>query len=118
MTARARPIRRRLMSMVLVTSGVVLLVSTIASFGYEFVTYRKSAAGNLATLGEVIADNSTAALAFDNADDARGILNALKANRHIVAGALYDAQDTLFASYPDAASRGATAPLPLRPEAS
>jgi signal transduction histidine kinase/ActR/RegA family two-component response regulator len=118
MAARDTPIRRRLMSMVLVTSGAVLLVSTIASFGYEFLTYRQSAASNLATLGDVIANNSTAALAFDNADDARSILSALKANRHIVAGALYDAQGTLFASYPDAVSRGATAPLPLQPEAS
>jgi len=52
------------MSMVLLTSGAVLLVSTAASFAYEFLTYRHSALQNLATLSQIIANNSTAALAF------------------------------------------------------
>jgi len=89
------------MTMVLLTSGAVLLISTVASFGYEFLTYRHSAVRNLTTLGSIIATNSTAALAFDNAEDARGILAALKAEPHIVAGALYDRSGRLFATYPD-----------------
>ena len=76
MTHGATPIRRKLMTMVLVTSGVILLISTIASFAYEYLTYRQSAIRNLNTLGSIIATNSTAALAFDNAEDARGILAA------------------------------------------
>ena len=84
------PIRRKLMTIVLLTSGVVLLITTVASFAYEFLTYRQSAISNLTTLGSVIASNSTAALAFENEEDARVTLSALRAEPHIVAGALYD----------------------------
>jgi signal transduction histidine kinase/ActR/RegA family two-component response regulator/HAMP domain-containing protein len=117
MRAATTPIRRRLMSMVLMTSVVVLLLSTGASLGYEYLTYRQSAIRNIATLGDVIADNSTAALAFDNADDARGILAALKAEPHIVAGALYDRKGALFASYPESRNTPASPEFPARPEA-
>jgi signal transduction histidine kinase/ActR/RegA family two-component response regulator/HAMP domain-containing protein len=112
------PIRRRLMSMLLLTSGAVLLVSTAASFAYEFLTYRHSAVQNLATLGQIIANNSTAALAFDNAEDARNILSALKAEPHIVVGALYDRRGTLFASYAKVGSSPGPAPeVPSHPRA-
>jgi signal transduction histidine kinase/ActR/RegA family two-component response regulator/HAMP domain-containing protein len=95
------PIRRKLMTIVLLTSGVVLLISTIASFAYEYLTYRQVAVRHLTTLGSVIATNSTAALAFENEQDARSILSALRAEPHIVAGALYDVEGRLFATYPE-----------------
>jgi signal transduction histidine kinase/ActR/RegA family two-component response regulator/HAMP domain-containing protein len=101
MKSTATPIRRRLTLIVMLTSGVVLLISTLASFAYEYVTYRNSAVRNLTTLGSVIATNSTAALAFRNEDDARTILAALRAEPHVVAGALYDTSGRLFATYPD-----------------
>lgn len=94
------PIRRKLMTIVLLTSGVVLFITTLASFAYEFLTYRHSAVSNLTTLGSVIASNSTAALAFENEEDARVTLSALRAEPHIVAGALYDTHGRLFATYP------------------
>ena len=40
MSTAATPIRRKLMTIVLLTSGVVLLITTVASFAYEFLTYR------------------------------------------------------------------------------
>src|SRR5579872_1739835 len=100
MSTQPRPIQRTLMSMLLLTSIVVLLVSTVTSLTYEFLTYRHSAVRALQTLGEVIADNSTAALAFENADDARATLAALKAEPHIIGAVLYDRQGALFAAYP------------------
>ena len=42
----------------------------------------------------------TAALAFANKDDAADVLSALAAEPDIVAAALYDKDETLFASYP------------------
>src|SRR5690349_10445042 len=101
MPDRNAPIRRRLITIVMLTSGVVLLISSLASFAYEYFTYRHTAVRNLTTLGSVIATNSTAALAFRNEDDARTILAALRAEPHVVAGALYDTSGRLFATYPD-----------------
>jgi len=111
------PIRRRLMSMVLLTSGAVLFVSTAASFAYEFLTYRHSAIQNLVTLSQIIANNSTAALAFENPEDARNILSALKAEPHIVLGALYDRKGALFASYARLGSHaGHDSDIPAHPQ--
>src|SRR6185312_1276313 len=47
---------------------------------------------------------STAALAFDNPNDARETLAALKAERHVVTAALYTRAGKLFASYSTAAA--------------
>ena len=104
MRLKDTPIRRKLMTMMLVTSGLVLLLTSAAFVTYEVVTFRQTALRQLATLGQVIAANSTAALAFANPDDAREILSALKAEHHIVGATLYDGQGQPFARYPDTAT--------------
>src|SRR3981081_2030450 len=68
---------------------------------------------NLATLGEAIAANSTAALAFENPDDAREVLAALRADPHVVAATLYTPAGVSFASYP-AAGTGMRSVPPLQ----
>jgi signal transduction histidine kinase len=82
---------------------VVLLLACGTFLGVEVLTFRQTMISNLSTLAQVIAANSTAALAFDNPDDAKEVLSALTADRHIVAAALYDNSGTLFAKYPDTA---------------
>src|SRR2546425_5551204 len=101
MRLKDTPIRRKLMMIILLTSGVVLLLTCTAFLAYEFLTFRQGAVRYMTTLGEIIADNSTAALAFENQDDAKEILTALKAERHIVVASLYDRNGRLFSEYPD-----------------
>src|SRR5215210_5137052 len=93
-------IQRKLMSMVLVTSVVVLFLTCAGFFAYEFYTFRKASKVRLSTLGEIISANSTAALAFDSPEDANEILQALKAEKHIVSACIFDANGNLFARYP------------------
>jgi len=97
--ATSTPIRRSLMRMIFLSSGAVLAVTTTAFCAYEFLTFRQSTVQQLEILSRAIASNSTAALAFDNADDATVVLAAFKADPHIVAAALYDAQGKRFATY-------------------
>src|SRR4051812_30290084 len=97
---RGTPIRRKLMTMMLATSGVVLLLTCTAFIAYEFVTYPQTSLRQLSTIGEIIATESTAAVAFDNQNDATEVLAALRAERHIVAACLYDKQGHLFSRYP------------------
>ena len=106
------PIRRKLMRMLLLTSGVTLVLTCLAFIGYEYVSFRAAATRHLATLGRVLATNSTAALAFDNPDDARQVLAALAGEPQVVVAALYDAHGALFASY---LAKGGQA-LPVAPE--
>jgi signal transduction histidine kinase/CheY-like chemotaxis protein/uncharacterized membrane protein affecting hemolysin expression len=100
MIAGTKNIRRSLILMLLLTTGIVVLLTTAAFSVYEFVTARQLAARNLATLADVIATNSTAALAFDDPNDARRVLAAIKAEPHVTAAALYSLDGKLFASYP------------------
>jgi len=101
MLPKDAPIQRKLMTVILVTSGAVLLLTYSAYFAYEFITFRQTIERQLSTLGEIIATNSTAALAFDSREDAYEILSAVRADKHIVAAGLYDEKGNLFSYYPD-----------------
>ncbi len=104
MTTHNPALRRKLMKVILLTCGMVLLLNCIALFTYQYFTLRQAAERNLAMLGEVVAANSTAALAFSNEADAAGILSALEAEPQIIAAALYNADGDLFAKYPPSVS--------------
>ena len=106
MNLRDMPIRRKLMFIILLTSGAVMLLMRGSFFIYEYVTFRQLLVRQITSLGDILAANSTAALAFDNPDDAREILSAVRAERHVTAAALYDGNDRLFAHYPDALAAG------------
>ncbi|MFO1449257.1 MAG: ATP-binding protein [Opitutaceae bacterium] len=97
---RDMPIRRKLTAMILITSGVVLLLTCSAFVGYELVTFRRVSVRQLATLAEIIAAESTGAVAFDNQRDATEILSALHAEGQIVAACLYDMKGRIFARHP------------------
>src|SRR5882672_11980218 len=94
------PIQQKLMAVILMTSCAVLVLTCSAFFAYEFITFRQTLVKELSTLGEIISTNSSAALAFDNREDASEILAAIRAEKHIVAASLYDARGNLFAVYP------------------
>jgi signal transduction histidine kinase/ActR/RegA family two-component response regulator len=104
-------IRRRLMRMMLLTTGLVLSFTCAAFFTYELLTFRQTMVRQLDTLAQAIASNSTTALAFSNPEDAQAVLAAFKADPHIVAAALYDASGAVFAVYP---STEATSLLPAK----
>jgi signal transduction histidine kinase/ActR/RegA family two-component response regulator len=109
MSAHTLPIRRTLMTVILLTCGAVMLIISASFFAYEYLTFRQLTLRNLEILGKAIAANSTAALAFDNPGDAREVLSALKAQPHVAAARLYLSDGRLMASYPDATAH-ATAP--------
>jgi PAS domain S-box-containing protein len=113
MPLRDTPIRRKLMTIMLLTTGLVLLPTCAAFLGYELLTFRAAAVRELSTLGQIVATNSTAALAFRNLDDAREVLAALKAEPRILAATLYDADGRVFSVYPESL---AAAAFPRAPE--
>lgn len=94
------PIRRKLMTIVLVTTGTALLMTCVGFVIAQLVSLRQSTVTQLVTLGEVIASNSTAALAFDDHEAAGEILAALSAAPNVVAAGLFDGEGRSFATYP------------------
>lgn len=100
MSLRDLPIQKKLMRIILLISGSILIVTSAAFFTYEFYAFRQNTTQKLSTLAQVIATNSTAALAFDDHKTANEILTALKAEPHIIAATLFDAKGIPFSSYP------------------
>ena len=100
MTGKNQPIRRQLMTVILLTSGAVVLLTCAAFVAYEWVTFRRELVASLTTLAQITADNSTAAVAFENESDAKEVLSALRIERNVVAACLYDKDGKLFARYP------------------
>jgi signal transduction histidine kinase len=111
-TSSSTPIRRTLMRMIFLSAGAALVVTTSAFCAYEFLTFRQSSVQQLTILSQAIASNSTASLAFENAEDGASVLTAFKADPHITAAALYDAEGRIFATYPQGQ---AASQFPARP---
>ena len=107
MSTRAAPIRRKLSFISLVSTGAAILLTTVVFFAGEILAARAASLQQLRILSEAIATNSTAALAFDNPDDARAVLAAFRSDPHFVVAALYKNDGRVFASFPDAAPVGA-----------
>jgi signal transduction histidine kinase/ActR/RegA family two-component response regulator len=93
-------IRRKLSAITLTTCGIALLITAMLFLAGEFVEIRRSSLQQLRALSEAIGSNSTAALAFDNAEDGASVLAAFRSDPHIEAAALYKPDGSLFASYP------------------
>jgi signal transduction histidine kinase/ActR/RegA family two-component response regulator len=113
MRFKGSTIQGKLVRMVLLVSAAVLLLACSTILTYEFVTFRQTTIQQAAILGRIIAANSTAALAFENPDDAAEILSALKAEAPIEAAGLYTKQGRLFSHYPSSSS---DAKFPVMPE--
>jgi len=94
------PIKRKLTSVIMLTSSIVLLLTCMAFAAYELITFRQAMTRNLATLAQVVAANSTATIVLRGENAARDTLASLKAEQHIVAAALYDEGGKLFAKFP------------------
>lgn len=87
-------------------TGIVLLASSVALVMYAAALLlferRSSLAaldGQLVTLADVVGQNSTAAIAFDDHPAARQVLEALRHENPIMSGCLYDLSGSLFAEY-------------------
>ncbi len=93
------PVQRKLGYAMLTTTVVALLLACCIFFAVEYRSYRSDIKHTVATLAKLTADNSTAAIAFEDWSNGAQILEALRAEPQIVSAALYDADGRLFASF-------------------
>ncbi len=100
MSFRDMPIRRKLMTVILLTSGAVLMLSCAGFCTYEMVALRKGMLKEYTTGAQIIAANSTASLAFRNEADAAEVLAAFKTDPRVVEACLYDQKGKVLARYP------------------
>lgn len=110
---RDLPIRQKLMVIALLTTGGALLLAGLSLILLERIRVRDEMTEDLETLTAVMAENSDAALLFDDVPVARDLLESLRPQENIVAAALYNAEDELFANW---RRKGWEGDFPRRPE--
>ena len=93
------PLRWKVVAMIFGVSAISLLLVGAGLMLHERRGFERQVEQKLTLLADVIGLNSTAALAFQDPVAANETLAALASDEHMIAGALYDAQGSLFARY-------------------
>jgi uncharacterized membrane protein affecting hemolysin expression len=109
---RDLPIRRKLIVVVMGASALALLTASGMLLAWDVVRFRADLSEDLQTLATIIADNSTAALSFDDPATAAETLAALAAKPQVTAAAIYGKDGRIFAVYRGADGAAPPARLP------
>src|SRR2546423_5020336 len=96
---RNSSLQRKQTLIIMLTSTAALLLACIGFVVYEAITFRAQMTRHLTTVAEMVGNNSTAALKFDDAPGAKEVLSALRAESNIVAAWLCLSNGSAFASY-------------------
>src|ERR1035438_2649701 len=86
---------------VLLASGMALGTLTASLLVSDNISSRALLQNRLSTLADVVGQNSTAALNFNDPPAAVEVLEALRAEPPVVSACLYDVSGQLFAQYQD-----------------
>src|ERR1700722_13780427 len=92
-------IRYKLTLLILVASTLSVILACLGFAVYERMSVRAATASELSTLADMLGANTAAALAFNDQKTAQEMLNALRAEHHVVGACLYDSQGNLFVVY-------------------
>jgi len=107
---RNRPIQQKLVITTMVTTITALLLAGLFIILADSILYLRQLERDLSTLAQIVADNSTAALAFDDPAAARQTLGALRARTHVDAACTYRSDGTILAQYSNVGSFACPAP--------
>jgi PAS domain S-box-containing protein len=104
LTFRDIPIKQKLMIIIMMTTTAALLLAGIGIVASDSLLFRRYLERDLSALARMVADNSTAALAFNDPQSASETLAALRARSHLATACIYRLDGTMLAQYsrPDA----------------
>ena len=92
-------IQQKLRRIIMLTSGVALLLACGAFAIYEVVRFREATVRELVSMADIIGENSTAALEFNDPRTGKETLSALRADPRIVSACIYLRSGEMFATY-------------------
>jgi signal transduction histidine kinase len=92
-------IRKKLIAIIMLTTSVALVVACGVFMVYENHASVENHKQELSALAQLLAENSSAPLAFHQPDAADEVLSSLKADGRIQAAAIYDASGEIFSRY-------------------
>ena len=92
-------LKTKLTAMMVLVSTITLLTALSGSKLFDILSLRRQAAQQVATIAEIIADNSTAAILFNEPGDAQEILAGLRKNSSITRACIYNDENVQLATY-------------------
>src|SRR5258708_23114900 len=92
-------IKRKLMLITMLTSGLAVVLSSAGFLIYDLISFRNSLSQDLMTQADIIGYNSAAAMAFKDEAAATVTLSALQAKEDIVSAVFYPRAGKIFPHY-------------------
>src|SRR5436189_2482231 len=92
-------IKRKQMLIIMLISTVALLLASTGFIVHEMLDFRERLQKNLSSLAGLVADNSTAALTFDDPRVAREVVQSLSHEPNVTAGFIFNKKGQVFATY-------------------
>ncbi len=93
------PIRRKLMIIVMITTAAALVAAGVGIVVLDSILMRRELRRDLSALVQIVGDNSTGALSFDDPAAAAQTLGSLRSRPHVVDACIYRTNGTLLARY-------------------
>ncbi|MBV8844176.1 MAG: PAS domain S-box protein [Bryobacterales bacterium] len=94
-----RPISQKLLIITMVTTAAALLLTGLGILLADSILFRQYLQRDLLTLARIVAENSTAALQFNDPDVATQTLRALRARTNVDGACIYRPDGTILAKY-------------------
>ena len=92
-------ISKKLTCMNMLVSAAALLLACGGFCAYDLYSFRDALVRNVSIQAQIIGDNTTSALLFDDSHSAEKTLSALNANRHLMYAQIYTHDGQPFAAY-------------------
>ncbi len=108
-TFRDAPIRRKLMIVIMVTTATAMLLGCFGILIFDSLLFRANLSRDLSALARITAENSVAAVEFNDPKSAVQTLSALRARTHLSGACTYSADGAVLARY---VRTGARVPCP------
>jgi len=99
LTFRDIPIKQKLMVIIMATTTAAMLLAGIGIIASDSLLFRRYLQRDLSALAQIVGDNSTAALSFDDPRSAAETLAALHARPHLLNACIYKPDGTILAKY-------------------
>ncbi len=108
------PIKRKLTLVIMFSCAVVLLLACGVLAAYQLFDFRQTLVRNTTVLADVLAENTRAALAFQDNSAAQQILFALESEPNVSAACLYTDTGEQFATYTRSGTEAAIPEMPAK----
>ena len=111
---RDLPIRRKLVLVTMLASGIAILAACLAFVAYERVVFRERIVRDLSITAAMTAANSAAGLAFNEPGSVEVALKSLSVQPSILRGCIYNKEGQAFARYQRGDLKGQFTPPPVQ----